>query len=48
MLLQYVRSGFKRTPTQDWQAQWALLMDGFFREAVSQPIPGASGSFARP
>ncbi len=44
---QYVRSGFKRPPTQDWQAQWELLMDGFFREAVSHPIPGASGSFAR-
>jgi TetR/AcrR family transcriptional regulator len=35
---QYVRSGFKKPPTQDWKPQWELLIDGFFREAVSQPV----------
>ncbi len=37
---QYVRSGFRRSPTADWPAQWEQLMRGFFREAVSQPLPG--------
>lgn len=44
---QYVRSGFKRSPTEDWKSQWDLLMLGFFKEAVSQPLAG-SGDFARP
>lgn len=33
---QYVRSEFKRMPTQNWQEQWQLLMSGFFRESVVQ------------
>ncbi len=37
---QYVRSGFKRSPTADWPSQWEQLMGGFFRDAISQPIPG--------
>jgi TetR/AcrR family transcriptional regulator len=37
---QYVRSGFRRSPTADWPAQWQLLMRSFFRDAVSQPMPG--------
>jgi TetR/AcrR family transcriptional regulator len=37
---QYVRSGFRRPPTTDWPVQWEQLMRGFFREAVTQPIPG--------
>tara|TARA_R110002110_G_scaffold205066_7_gene416993 strand:+ start:115460 stop:116044 length:585 start_codon:yes stop_codon:yes gene_type:complete len=37
---QYVRSGFKHSPTTDWQQQWTILMQGFFRDAVTQPIPG--------
>jgi TetR/AcrR family transcriptional regulator len=41
---QYVRSGFQRPPTVDWQQQWQLLMQGFFKEAVSQPIPGHASS----
>ena len=32
---QYVRSGFKHSPTQDWPAQWELLTSGLFRNAVS-------------
>ncbi len=34
---QFVRSGFRRSPTADWPAQWALLTEGFMRPALSQP-----------
>jgi TetR/AcrR family transcriptional regulator len=37
---QYVRSGFQRLPTGEWPRQWELLMGGFFRDAITQPIPG--------
>jgi TetR/AcrR family transcriptional regulator len=40
---QYVRSGFKRAPTEDWKLQWEMLMSGFFKPALSQPLPGQSG-----
>lgn len=44
---QYVRSGFRRSPTEDWPQQWQLLMRHFFREAVSQPAaPGQASGFA--
>lgn len=33
---QYVRSKFKRTPTQYWPEQWQQLMSGFFRESVPE------------
>lgn len=42
---QYVRSGFQRSPTADWSAQWALLIDGFFREAVTQPLGSQSATY---
>ena len=42
---QYVRSDFQRAPTTDWAQQWELLIDGFFREAITQPIPGQATSF---
>ena len=42
---QYVRSGFQRPPTTDWAQQWEQLISGFFREAVTQPIPGQATSF---
>jgi TetR/AcrR family transcriptional regulator len=41
---QYVRSGFQRPPTVDWQQQWQLLLQGFFKEAISQPVPGHASS----
>lgn len=41
---QYVRSNFRRSPTEDWQDQWNLLISEFFREAVQQPIPGQQAS----
>lgn len=42
---QYVRSGFQRPPTEDWQQQWDLLISGFFKEAVSRPAPGKASGF---
>jgi TetR/AcrR family transcriptional regulator len=44
---QYVRSGFVRAPTADWAEQWGLLMGGFFRDAITQPIPSQASSFVR-
>jgi TetR/AcrR family transcriptional regulator len=44
---QFVRSGFERSPTADWQDQWGLLMQGFFREAITQTTPGPATSYAR-
>ena len=41
---QYVRSGFKRSPTADWPQQWDQLMRGFFRETISQGLPTQAGS----
>jgi TetR/AcrR family transcriptional regulator len=46
-ICQYVRSGFLRSPTADWARQWELLMGGFFREAITQPLPGQATSLAR-
>lgn len=46
-ICQYVRSGFTRSPTADWPQQWELLMGGFFREAVTQPIAGQATRLAR-
>ena len=34
---QYVRSEFKRAPTELWPEQWQLLIAHFFRESVAQP-----------
>ncbi len=44
---QYVRSGFLRLPTADWAVQWEFLMGGFFRDAITQPIPGQATSLVR-
>lgn len=43
-IAQYVRSGFQRPPTAEWARQWELLMGGFFRDAVTQPLPGQATS----
>jgi len=32
---QYVRSGFKRRPTENWNEQWELLTVSFFRQALA-------------
>ena len=29
---QFVRSGFSRLPTENWQEQWSIAMVGFFRD----------------
>jgi TetR/AcrR family transcriptional regulator len=42
---QYVRSGFQRLPTAEWARQWELLMGGFFRDAITQPLAGQATSF---
>lgn len=42
---QYVRSGFQRPPTAEWNKQWELLMGGFFRHAVSQPLSDKASGF---
>ena len=44
-LSQYVRSGFKRLPTTDWDSQWGLLIAGFFREAVTTTLSGQTSNF---
>jgi TetR/AcrR family transcriptional regulator len=31
---QFVRSEFKRRPTEYWQEQWPVLMEGFFKPAI--------------
>jgi TetR/AcrR family transcriptional regulator len=31
---QFVRSEFKRRPTEYWQEQWPVLMEGFFKPAL--------------
>lgn len=31
---QFVRSEFKRRPTEYWQDQWPVLMEGFFKVAA--------------
>jgi len=41
---QYVRSGFRRPPTGEWQLQWQLILQGFFKDAVSQPVTGQASS----
>ncbi|MYM63726.1 nucleoid occlusion factor SlmA [Pseudomaricurvus sp. HS19] len=33
-IAQFVRSEFKRPPTECWDEQWPVLVDGFFREAL--------------
>jgi TetR/AcrR family transcriptional regulator len=42
---QYVRSGFQRPPTENWPEQWALLIDGFFRSALTTPAHTGQGGY---
>lgn len=37
-ICQFVRSEFKRKPTEHWQDQWAVLMTGFFKQ-TSTNVP---------
>jgi len=34
-IAQFVRSGFKRPPTENWPEQWSLLTENLFREALA-------------
>lgn len=36
---QFVRSDFKKRPTQSWGEQWPVLMEGFFRKTMSVSRP---------
>lgn len=36
-IAQFVRSEFKRSPTDNWQEQWPVLTQGLMREALSSP-----------
>lgn len=36
---QFVRSDFKKCPTQSWGEQWPVLMEGFFRKTMSVSRP---------
>lgn len=43
-ICQFVRSEFKRKPTEHWQEQWPLLMHGFFKQSTS---PASSSAIAQ-
>jgi TetR/AcrR family transcriptional regulator len=34
---QFVRSEFKRKPTENWQDQWQVLINGFFQQTSANP-----------
>lgn len=44
-IAQYVRSEFKRSPTEGWDAQWQVIMSGFFRAPVGG-VASADSRFA--
>jgi TetR/AcrR family transcriptional regulator len=41
---QFVRSEFKRKPTENWPDQWTVLLSGFFQPAQLEPAPLAAAS----
>jgi TetR/AcrR family transcriptional regulator len=43
-IAQYVRSEFKRSPTEGWSEQWQVIMTGFFRA----PASGSAESYSAP
>ena len=34
-IMQFVRSNFRRSPTENWNEQWELLTHGFFRKTMT-------------
>ena len=38
-ICQFVRSEFKRRPTENWQEQWPVLVDGFFKKTMATNNP---------
>ena len=36
-IAQYVRSNFRRVPTEDWAEQWQQLMAEYFRPVAASP-----------
>lgn len=43
---QYVRSGFQRSPTENWNEQLSQLMNGFFRETVVSGKDSTQASYS--
>jgi TetR/AcrR family transcriptional regulator len=43
---QYVRSGFQRSPTENWNEQLTQLMSGFFREVISPGEDSQSATYS--
>ncbi|MFK7829967.1 MAG: nucleoid occlusion factor SlmA [Congregibacter sp.] len=41
-IAQFVRSEFKRSPSQGWEQQYQFLLEGFFRSVPSADTAGAS------
>ncbi len=37
-IIQFVRSEFKRSPTEEWPEQWELLTNGFFKKTMSASV----------
>lgn len=37
-IAQYVRSDFKRMPTENWPEQWKVLLDNFFLDAQAETV----------
>ncbi len=37
-IAQFARSNFKRSPTEHWDEQWALITHGFFRKTMSANV----------
>ncbi|WP_101758568.1 nucleoid occlusion factor SlmA [Oceanicoccus sp. KOV_DT_Chl] len=44
-ICQFVRSEFKRKPTEHWPDQWAVLMTGFFKQATTNTSSMAHASY---
>jgi TetR/AcrR family transcriptional regulator len=47
-IAQYVRSGFRRSPTAEWPAQLAFMLAGFFREVPRAAAAGDESPLAQP
>lgn len=37
-IAQFARSNFKKSPTEEWAEQWAVLTHGFFRKTMSSAL----------
>ena len=44
-ICQFVRSEFKRKPTENWPEQWTVLMEGFFTQPASSTVSLAQAGY---